>query len=210
MTNRNINSYTCCCKHSCLDVEKWLHPVNLIEHIFRMSIQVDAAGYHTQKYPVQFLILFTSRLPLQSNLFLFYHRMAKLFSIYDIRLTFFLTLGYLSAIRQPADQQIASGYTAQLGLSRALTDCFSCLSWKPELKAEDFDNALMTWLTNDLFFFLNYKILQGRFIVYWKRQTKPITWLAIWVPLYSRLFIFNVLFSFTAYPPTWRVELSDQ
>lgn len=109
-----------------------------------MSIQVDAAGYHTQKYHVQFLILFTSRLPLQSNFFLFYHRMAKLFSIHDIRLTFFLTLGYLSAIRQPADQQIASGYTAQLGLSRALTDCFSCLSWKPELKAEDFDNALMT------------------------------------------------------------------
>lgn len=55
-----------------------------------------------------------------------------------------MNLGYLSAIRQPADQQIASGYTAQLGLSRALTDCFSCLSWKPELKAEDFDNALMT------------------------------------------------------------------
>lgn len=48
-----------------------------------------------------------------------------------------IDLGYMNAIRQPLSSQVASGYTAQLGLTRALTDCFSCLSWKPELKASD-------------------------------------------------------------------------
>jgi len=52
-------------------------------------------------------------------------------------------LGYLGAIRQPEEGHFAAGYTPQLGLSRALTDCFSCLSWKPTLSAEEFDGSLV-------------------------------------------------------------------
>lgn len=51
-------------------------------------------------------------------------------------------LGYMDSIRQPIESQIASGYTAQLGLSRALNDCFSCLTWKSELTAVEFDPSL--------------------------------------------------------------------
>ncbi|CAG5098846.1 Oidioi.mRNA.OKI2018_I69.XSR.g16030.t1.cds [Oikopleura dioica] len=47
--------------------------------------------------------------------------------------------GYTGAIRQPSDSHMASGYTAELGLRRALTDSFSSLFWRPKLTASEFE-----------------------------------------------------------------------
>lgn len=50
--------------------------------------------------------------------------------------------GYTGAIRQPSDSHMASGYTAELGLRRALTDSFSSLFWRPKLTASEFEPVI--------------------------------------------------------------------
>jgi len=44
---------------------------------------------------------------------------------------------YFDAIRSPVDRQLAGGFTIELGLTRALSDAFSCLTWKSSLESMD-------------------------------------------------------------------------
>ena len=48
-----------------------------------------------------------------------------------------LSLAYFDAIRSPVDRQLAGGFTIELGLTRALSDAFSCLTWKSSLESMD-------------------------------------------------------------------------
>jgi len=41
---------------------------------------------------------------------------------------------YFDAIRPPGERQLAGGFTIELGLTRALGDAFSCLTWKSSLE----------------------------------------------------------------------------
>ena len=41
---------------------------------------------------------------------------------------------YFDAIRPPGERQLAGGFTIELGLTRALGDAFSCLTWKSTLE----------------------------------------------------------------------------
>ena len=44
---------------------------------------------------------------------------------------------YFDAIRSPVERQLAGGFTIELGLTRALSDAFSCLTWKSSLESMD-------------------------------------------------------------------------
>jgi len=50
-------------------------------------------------------------------------------------------LVYFDAIRSPVDRQLAGGFTIELGLTRALSDAFSCLTWKSSLESNQMEQT---------------------------------------------------------------------
>jgi len=48
---------------------------------------------------------------------------------------------YFDAIRSPVDRQLAGGFTIELGLTRALSDAFSCLTWKSSLESNQMEQT---------------------------------------------------------------------